>query len=169
MLQIRNREEPNSLLYSPGRDIAHCFNPFMDAVYERIQAQAWDYLTDLARREGVTDEDLGQVAKCLSTFIGTQMGPKESMNEALVRSEFLALPAAPRAIVMAYLGTVVLGAHWAGVRHASLGGKGPAETYRRLFWAGRKCVLLMSMPRWRRRLYTVARRVRVAWRTLWRK
>lgn len=154
-------------LYSPNRDVAHNFEYVIQEVAKKVEEGRWDYLADLAKREGVTDDDLGAVCAALCKFVTVQLDYKrESMAQCLARCGFLELKPAARAAVMATLGTVILGMHWAGVRESTLGGKGPALTYKQLRWHGRKLVLLMKMPRWRRRLYTLWGRVRRAWRVL---
>lgn len=152
-------------LYNPNRDVAHNFEYVITAVAERIEAGNWDELVALAKEKGVSDEHLGLACAALCKFVTIQTDDrKESMARCLARCGWLDLPAPARVIVMAYLGAVTLGIHWAGVREATLGGVGPTLTYRRLRWHGRRMVLLMKMPRWRRRLYALYGRVRRAWR-----
>jgi hypothetical protein len=63
-------------------------------------------------------------------------------------------------IVIAYLGNVTLGIHFAGVREATLGTTSPVLAYKDLVAAGAQLVESMRMPRWRRWLRKLYRRLR---------
>lgn len=166
MIQARLSEN-DSRLYSTNRDVAHNFPWVIEEVFARCQAGNWQELHALVRSRGVDDAELGAVCEALGRFMAIEAeNPKEGMGQGLARSGFLARPFEARVLVMAYLGTVVLGMHWAGVREATLGGVGPALTQQDLRWRGRRCALLMRMPRWRRWLYSAGRRWRRAWRAL---
>lgn len=168
-LQARMSEGDNRVV-NPNRDVAHNFEYMMLEVARRVEEGTWDYLTLLGKREGVTDEDAGLAVAAVCKFVTVQMEHKhESMAQCLARCGFLDLKPAARCVVMAHLGTIILGTHWAGVREATLGGVGPALTYKRLRWHGRRCHLLMTMPRWKRRLYLLKTRLRRAWREFTRK
>lgn len=152
-------------LYNPNRDVAHNFDQVIMEVAGRCERGTWDVLAELARDHGVGDEVLGRACQTLCRFVATQADdPKESMAAGLARCGFLDLPPVARVIVTAYIGTVILGMSWAGVREATLGGVGPALSYRKLRWHGMTCARLMTMPRWERTLYRLWGRVRRAWR-----
>jgi hypothetical protein len=157
-------------LYNPNRDVAHNFNQVIMEVAERCEKGTWDALVKLAEEKGISDEVLGKACQSLCKFVATQADePKESMPAGLARCGFLDLPPAARIIVSAYIGTVILGMSWAGVREATLGGVGPTVTYQNLRWHGMRCARLMTMPRWKRSLYCLWGRVKRAWRVLTRK
>jgi hypothetical protein len=151
-------------LYNPGRDLAHCFDQVIMEVAERVEGETWPALTELAANNGLSPEDLGRACQCLCRFVAAPPCPGESMAGGLAQCGFLELHPSARVVVMAYMGTVVLGMNWAGVREATLGGVGPAQTYGRLRWHGMRCAKLMAMPRWRRALYKFRARCRRAWR-----
>lgn len=154
-------------LYNVNRDVAHNFDFVIQEVAKCMEEQRWRTLTTLAKTHQISDFELGRTCEALIKFIGVQVdNPKESMAACLARCGFLDLPEMARVIVMAYLGNVTLGIHHSGVREVTLDGVGPALTYRKLRWHGRKLVLLMTMPRWRRRLYRMKERLRRAWRAL---
>lgn len=157
-------------LYNVNRDVAHNFEFVIMEVAKCMEEGKWPVLTKLAKENGVSDTDLGKCCEALIKFMGVQTeNPEESMAACLARCGFLELPEIARVVVMAYLGNITLGIHHAGVRDATLGGVGPAATYKKLRWAGRKCALLMTMPRWKRRLYRLKERMRRAWRAFWEK
>lgn len=155
-------------LYNVSRDVAHNFGQVIQEVARRCEDGTWDTLQELLREKKVSDEEVGRCCQSLCRFIATQADdPKESMAGGMARCGFLDADPYARVVVAAYLGTVVLGYHWAGVREATINGKGPALHYRRLRWYGMRCAKLMVLPRWRRRLYHFWRRCRLAWRALW--
>lgn len=152
-------------LYNANRDVAHNFNYVVMEVARRIEAGTWDELTKLAKAHNVSDEELGRACQCVAKFALSQLDvPKESMSSCMARCGFLDLHPTARIVVTAYIGTIVLGMNWAGVHEATLEGEGPLMGYKRLRWHGMRCVKLMSLPWWRRRLYNLTRRVRMAWR-----
>lgn len=154
-------------LYNVNRDVAHNFDFVIQEVAKCAEDRRWPALTKIAQAAGVSDTDVGAVCQAVIKFMGVQAdNPKESMGACLARCGFLDLPEAARVVVMAYLGNVTLGIHFAGVREATLNGQGPALTYKKLRWEGRKFALLMTMPRWKRRLYRIRERLRRGWRAL---
>lgn len=152
-------------LYNANRDVAHNFEFVMKEVALAIEQGRVRWLRALAAENEVSDEELGRCCQALCKFVFVQADdPKESMSACLARCGFLDVSNAARVVVLAYLGQVTLGMHHAGVREATLGGVGPALTYRGLRWHGRRLTLLMTMPRWKRRLYRLQARLRRAWR-----
>lgn len=155
-------------LYNVNRDVAHNFDFVIQEVAKSVETGRWEPLTRLAKAHKVSDNDLGKCCAALCKFVYVQAeNPKESMAACLARCGWQELPEIARVVVMAYLGIITLGIHHRGVREATMNGVGPADTYKKLRWHGKKMVLLMSMPRWRRRLYTLRERVRRAWRAFW--
>jgi hypothetical protein len=168
-LSIQARlSQDDKRFYSVNRDLAHNFGEIMMEVAKRCEEERWDVLTKLLKEKGVGQEDVGKAIQALCRFVATQTDIKrESMPSCMARCGFLDLPGPAKVVVMAYLGTVVLGVHWAGVHEATIGGEGPAMSYSNLRWHGMICSKLMGMPWWRRRLYLLQRRFKKAWRTLW--
>jgi hypothetical protein len=163
-LQAR-MSQGDTRLFNVNRDVAHNFDFVVQEVASCVETGRWPALTQLARTHNVDDTQLGLACQALIKFIGVQTdNPKESMNACLARCGFLDLHEVARMVVMAYLGIVTLGIHHAGVREATMGGVGPALTYKRLRWWGKRFSLLMTMPRWKRRLYRLKERTRRAWR-----
>jgi hypothetical protein len=149
-------------LYNPSRDVAHNFDHVIMEVCDRIEKGHWDPLNKLAVDHGVSDEQLGLTTSALCHFVLGQLDRRESMGACLARSGFLDQPAMARVIVMAYLGQVVLGLHWAGVHESTLGGTGPLLDYADLRARGAECAKLMRMSKARRWWYKVTRRFRAA-------
>ncbi len=154
-------------LYNVNRDVAHNFDFIIQEVAKCVEEERWPALTEIARKAQITDVALGMAVAALCKFVYVQADyPKESMASCLERCGWLSLPESARVVAMAYLGTITLGTHFAGVREATLGGVGPALTYKKLRWHGRQLVLLMQLPRWKRWFYRLRQRLRRAWRVL---
>lgn len=164
-MSINARMSPQDpRLYNVNRDLAHNFEFIINNVALCIEQGRWGALTRLAREHGVTDAELGKACSILCVFVAVQAdNPKESMAACLARCGFLDLNEISRVIVMAYLGNIVLGIHHNGVREATLGGVGPAQTYKQLAQAGANLTLIMDMPRWKRRWYKFKQRAQRAW------
>lgn len=165
-MNLQARMSPHDdRLYNVSRDVAHNFGDVIQEVARRCENGTWDTLSALAKEKGLKDEDLGRCCQALCRFIATQADdPKESMPAGLARCGFLDQDPHARVVVAAYLGTVVLGLHWAGVRDATINGAGPALHYGKLRWYGMRCAKLMGMSPWQRWLYNLWSRVRRAWR-----
>jgi hypothetical protein len=159
--------EHDPRLYSLNRDLAHNFASIMEEVVKSLSTKRWPALAEYLEASKIGDRELADAVNALCHFIASQSSIKgESMAWGLARCNFLEQPTAAKVAVMATLGQIVLGVHWAGVKEATLGGKGPAMTYQQLRWHGAMMVKLMRLPRWRRRLYKWWRRVRLALRRL---
>lgn len=157
-------------LYNVNRDVAHNFEFVIQEVAKCVETGRWQALTNLAKDNKITDEQLGEACQAIIRFAGIQAdNPKESMAACLARCGWLDMPEIARIVVMCYLGMIYLGIHHAGVRESTLGGKGPALTYKKLRWWGKKFSLLMTMPKWKRRLYRLKERTRRAWRAFFEK
>lgn len=156
-------------LYNPSRDVAHNFDYLIKEVADRCVAGTWPEMRAIAAKHGLTDDALGRTVEALTKFVMGQNDIRgESMANCLVRTGFYDQPTIAKVVVMAYLGSISLGTHWAGVHEATLNGQGPLLTYQGLRWYGRMSALLMRMPRWQRVLRGWHRRLRTSWRALWR-
>lgn len=162
-LQAKMAQPHDPRLYSPSRDVAHNFDWVITEVARRCEVGTWDALTRLAETHGVSMEELGRTCQALCLFVMSNTSDhRESMAQGLARSGFLDRDPIARVIVMAYLGTVTLGTHWAGIRETTLGGNGPLLTYQNLATYGRRLTVLMRMPRWKKWLHILRWRWRKA-------
>lgn len=170
-MTLQARMKPDDpRLYNVSRDVAHNFAYVVEETAKRCEQGGWQELDKLAKDWGTTPEDVGRACQALCRFVLGQLDTiGESMPNALARCGWFDVPTPARAYVMAYMGTIVLGMNWAGVHEATIGGEGPILTYKRLRYVGMRCVKLMSMPRWKRKLYCLSHRIRMAWRTFWEK
>lgn len=162
-----NQNDPR--LYNPSRDVAHNFDQVIMEVATRIEKGTWDILKELAKEKNITDEELGKACQALCRFVAYDPDKGESMAVCLAKCGFLDLSSVARVIVTSYLGTVMLGMHWGGVRETTINGVGPVLTYKQLRWHGMRCAKLMTMPRWKRKLYVFWSRLNKAWRVFWQK
>jgi hypothetical protein len=145
--------------------VAHCFGDVVREVAGRLEDGRWPVVNEIIAKHGVTQDQLGQACEAFCKFVASSTEiPKERMNESLARCGWFDVPEVAQVAYMAYLGTVMSGYFFAGVREATLQGVGPALTCQDLREAGARAARLMTVPRWRRRLTAAAFRVSLAWR-----
>ena len=165
-LQAR-MSEGDPRLYNPNRDVAHNFADVVREVAARLEDGKWPAVAAMLARDGVSEEQLGQACAAFCTFVASSAEiPKERMGDALTRSGWFAVPEPAQIAYMAYLGTVMSGYFFAGVREATLQGVGPAQTCQDLRAVGARASKIMTTARWRRPLIALAGRLRLAWATL---
>ena len=159
--------ESDPRLYNVNRDVAHNFKEVMTHVFGRLQNRLWPELDALLEKEVVTDEEVGAAFDALCKFIGNaQEEMQVDFKEAMTRAGWFSCRPEAQVAVMAILGTVILGYHWAGVREATLGGEGPAMRLQDLVKHGDAVAKFLAMPRWRRRLSLWLTRLRRTMRVL---
>lgn len=165
-LQARMSEN-DPRLYNVNRDVAHNFGDVAREVAGRLEDNRWPVVGEILTKYNVTEDQLGLACEAFCKFVASSVDvPKERMNEALARSGWFNVPEVAQVAYMAYLGTVMTGYFYAGVRESTIQGAGPALTYQDLRDVGSRTSKLMTAPRWRRRFDALWSRVRLAWRTL---
>ena len=165
-LQARMSEN-DPRLYNVYRDVAHNFGDVVREVAARLEDGRWPVAKEICGKNGVTQDQLGLACEAFCKFVASSTEiPKERMNDALVRSGWYNVPEVAQVVYMAYLGTVLSGYYFAGVREATLGGVGPAQNYQDLREVGSRAAKLMTAPRWRRKLDRLWERLKLAWATL---
>lgn len=173
-LQARLGPNSDTRLYNANRDLAHNFKQLATEVADRLEDQRWAELQAYLDSRQVTQDDLGEACAAFCQFIAGQamekpppgVKPVELMRQELEESGWLDTKPEAQIAVMATLGSVVLGVHWAGVREATLGGEGPALSLRELASYGQETAIAMTLPRWRRRWRKRLFRLKQAWRAL---
>lgn len=166
-LNARLRPQDTSRLYNPNRDVAHNFSWIMTQVAARLEDGPWTPVSDYLKHSGTTTEQLGRVCQVFIHFVaGATDRPGETMIECLGRVGWFDLPEPAQVALMAYLGTVIAGVYFQGVREVTLGGEGPCQDMAGMVEAGRLCSRLMTLPRWRRPLARLGEKLRKALRAL---
>lgn len=167
-MSLQARFSPDDTrLYSIYRDVAHNFGDVIREAAKRLEDDEWAVLAAVLKKEGVTQEDLGRACEAYCIFVATSSDfPQEDMEAALVRSGFFAVPGLAQVALMAIIGTVLAGYYFAGVREATLGGKGPALQLQDLREMGARTSKAMCMPPWRRKLRSFFGRFARAWKTI---
>lgn len=154
-LQARASEWDHRL-YNVNRDLAHNFPFIAQEVAGRLEDGRWPFLVELAKANGVTMDDLGEVCQAACKFVvGTADAPAESMAAALIRSGWTEQKDAAQAAYCATVGAVVLGIWWQGAREATMKRDGstvaaPCLAVPDLVAAGGRAADLCRLPRWRR-------------------
>jgi hypothetical protein len=165
-LQARMSEN-DPRLYNVNRDLAHCFVRVAELVAGRLEDGLWPELNEIVKREGLTQDDLGEACGAFCTFVATSVeDPSADMHTALERSGWFNVKPGAQVAAMACLGTVILGMHFSGVREATLGGEGPAMDLRQLAAFGERSSKLISMSRWQRRVARIKLRASNAWKAI---
>jgi hypothetical protein len=152
-----SKEDPR--LYNPNRDVAHNFRQVIERVAGRLEDKLWPDLTAILKREKVSMNDLGDACAALCKFIVPDSDEmKLSMQECLDRSGWFRTPGGAQVAVMAILGTVLLGYHFAGVREATIQGEGPVLSLQGLAERGEEAARYVALSPWRRTIDRVSRR-----------
>ena len=158
MLQARMSEN-DPRFYSPTRDVAHNFQYVVREAAARLEDGRWRQLHELLGGSGLTEEQLAVALDRFCVFVDRSVQDKR-MTDSLLISGFADVPDAAQIALMATIGAIMSGIYWSGVHEATIGGQGPAQTYGDLREVGRRCYLLVTMPRWRRRWLMLTTRVR---------
>ncbi len=125
MIQARmSQNDPR--LYNVNRDVAHNGGEILKMVFQRLRDRRWPELEEVLDEQLVTDLALSEAVQTLARFLEVSYTePRLSMEKALASAGwFETLPAAQVA-VMATLGAVMMGVHFAGIREATIAGDGP--------------------------------------------
>jgi len=159
--------ENDPRLYNVNRDVAHNFEQVAKLVFNRLQNRLWPELEEVISSAELTDEEMGQAVEAFALFLASAKDEmRTDMAEALEKAGWFRCKPAAQVAIMATLGTVTLGFHFAGIREATLAGSGPALTLTGLAQQGKQCAAFLAKPRWRRRLSCWRRRIRSALRSL---
>lgn len=157
-------------LYNVNRDVAHNFKDVIKLVGDRLEDGTWGDLNDLLGDHDVSLDELGEAHGAFCRFLvmsGTN--PKAGMEDALREAGWFDLRPEAQIGVMATLGSVTLGIHFAGIREATLGGNGPAMEIQELLEFGEQSSKLIAEGRWRRAVRRFKSRVQFLFRTLFRR
>ena len=152
--------ETDPRLYNINRDLAHNMKDMLTRVYQRLEKRSWPELEQLLDTLGVPDTEVGKTFDCLCQYMKLQEdNMREEYMVLLDKAGWFKCHPAAQVAILAVLGTVVLGYHYAGVREATLGGVGPAASLQELADAGEKFSKLMTLPRWKRRFVVCGLRI----------
>jgi hypothetical protein len=157
MLQARFSKD-DQRLYSVYRDIAHNFKDVALIVAQRLSDDTWAPLADYLTSKGVSKADLGRACQAFCSFVMTatvksQPGqPQPSMEDCLKESGWFDVAEPAQVAYMSYLGTVVAGYYFAGVRSACVLGYDPTKEGEDLREHGARAMKALTTPKWKRRL-----------------
>lgn len=169
MLQAR-MSQADPRLYSTDRDLAHNFGDVMRETAARLEDGRWEPVKKYLEAAGVSPDDVGEACAALCLFVGNAAAcPGDTMATAMARAGWFGDKVKPeaRVAVMAVLGTVVTGYYFAGVRHATLDGRGPTDLMADLRAAGGRSCRLLFLPAWRAWPIRAALWARRVWAALW--
>ena len=136
-LNARLSSAADGRLYNPNRDVAHCFKFVVEQVSMRFDTEQWRALTDLLDNDDVSLTDVGNALQCFIKFVASSVdNGKETMESCLQRTGFLDCSDTEQIAVLSYVGLVVTGMFFQGVREVTLGGRGPVTDTSDLRLAG---------------------------------
>lgn len=128
-MSIQARMSPNDQrLYNPARDVAHNFAGVVELIINNYDDAGWAALREFTTQQGVTDED---IAATLDAFVTAIMYAKDklkrklSIHAALTETGFFKQKLLAQVTIMALLGQIYTGMHYAGIREATIGNEGP--------------------------------------------
>lgn len=139
--------------YAPARDVANIFPFVCKLVALRLEQQPWEEVRRVCAERGVSDTQLGEAIAAFARFcVIAHEDPREDMATALRRAKWFDCHPTAQLAVMCYLGQVLAGVFFSGIRDAmSLGDPVRTDVAQLLTYAKRS-VLLLSLPRWKRAL-----------------
>ena len=128
-MRSQARMSPNDQrLYNPARDVAHNFAGVVELIITNYDDAGWAALREFTMQQGVTDED---IAATLDAFVTAIMYAKDklkrkiSIHTALTETGFFKQKLLAQVTIMALLGQIYTGMHYAGIREATIGNEGP--------------------------------------------
>ena len=141
-------------LYNIYRDLAHNAQDILRIAFQRLQYQQWPVLEEVLGREKVTDAQLSAAVEAMCRFVaGTQENLQVSYEDGLQSSGWFDCQPAAQVAVMAAIGTVLMGYHYAAIRDATCGEEQPALTLRSLAAVGDEVSRYLTASRWQRCYY----------------
>ncbi len=117
----------DSRLYSPDRDLAHIFKSIMAMLAERLEEQTLPEIETLLEGK-ITMDDRGDAMHAMLVFMRDGIindNPKSEMADELQACGWFNVKPEARAALLAYLGTIFLGASFQAIREATINNVGP--------------------------------------------
>lgn len=152
MLQIRSPDD--SRLYSPQRDVAHCFPGVVALLVQRFQKRTWPELVDYLRAAGCDDDDAAaEAVRVFATAIHMSADvtyKHMNLEQVLTAAGWFNVAPALRVALTAHLGAALVGIFFQGARDASFGGGGPQVGLAEMLVTADESYRFMTRPRWRR-------------------
>lgn len=151
-IQMRPKEgQLREVRYAPHRDIAYLYGPCVQAAEDMIFEGRDKELTEWLREEGVTEDDLGEAlrAYCLALNAAHQ-NPDETWLDVLERTGFSSVKAPARIALMYYIGTVMAGTFFKGLRDVVELGDNTIPSIQRLIQTGENMARYLAKGRIRR-------------------
>jgi len=166
LLQARLSEN-DPRLYNINRDLAHNYKDILELVAARLEDGTWDELDAHLADNQVTMDDLGEACASFCRYVGSAATDKEAtMHEGMEAAGWFECKPLAQAAYLAVMGTVVAGIAHRGIREATLDEDGPALRVGELTEAGDKCLAMLRVPKWRRKVNGYASRVTSAFSAL---
>lgn len=141
-LQLRPKagEGVHNVAYAPARDIAYLYPNVVQAMENMLYQQKFPVLKTWLQSEGVTEEELAKTVEAYCLFLNlAHKEPEETVEMCLERSGFTGMPAPAQVALMFYLGSIMTGTFFKGIRDITpLGGDTTFEVHQ-LVKMGERC------------------------------
>lgn len=125
--------------YAPFRDIANNFVGLVRLAINQLDENHYlvqKYLVD----NGITEDQLGEAAKCVAEWINQCMNVKcETPGAALDNSGFMNLPVPVQLVITAKIGEIVMSFYWSVIRDALMAGEKQAGLDELMFTTEKVC------------------------------
>lgn len=137
--------------YAPARDIAYLYPSVLSNVADRLEAEAFKPLHEMLLREGVTMDDLGAACEAYALFTNMAHQTDKPMAQAMEESGWLAVHPLARVAYMFYVGAMIGGTFYTGIRDACPKDEHPSVlTLTKLVKDAKAFVAYTSAPAWMR-------------------
>ena len=121
--QYRPKGDPSAAPYSPQRDLANIYTPFLREVFQGLDEKNWSpFLREWFERDGVTEEDLG---KAVTVFVNAHLAftrdrEVDSPWDAFERAGVNDLKPSVRAAIFERIGECIMGGWFIAVRDVTM-------------------------------------------------
>lgn len=160
-LNVKPRSGPfQEVRYSPQRDIAYLYGPCVQAAEDMVYEGRDESLTAWLDANGITHDELGEAFQkfCLALNAAHQ-NPKESWEDVLERTGFSKVKAPARIAMMYYIGTIMAGTFFQGIRDVVELGDDTVHSIQNLIETGEDMARYLAKGRISRWWYRIRRRL----------
>lgn len=151
-VHLRPQNGSDSRFYSPDADISHNFTWVAETLRERlIGGRAWGDVRRAMSKYEASDEEIAKAVAAYSHFVASAAdSPRESMQDALVRSGWFECTEPAQFAVMAALGKLMSCLFFTAARAATFDGEGPCTRLDFMRHGADSALKAFATPRWQR-------------------
>lgn len=152
-LQMKPPGAPDALPYAPARDIVYMIPRIVENVADSLEDERFPALHKFLKQSGVTPNDLGDACTAFIKFMQTaHENPSGRVYLALENSGWFDVKDEARIAYTFYVGSMMTGVMWSGIRDSSMLTDDVLNDMNRLTGLAAKVQKALYRPRWRRTL-----------------